>query len=523
MNPAKAIQEASEHIEAAASEIQEIKQKASAIVTREDEVSEEIDQAQKIIKSREPVERGFGPEAKGGTEEAREDLKQALQNLERVEMGLKDVYSELESEINDELDAVGQLRNLLVGIKSGKYVIPAQDAETVASEASKAEDQIELSQKQIDEILSEAREAKKLSERVNSIAENVFSSASNLRERSDEISEGLEEVISGLEHMNTQMNSEVESEERRKFLKTAASAGAVMSLSGCMGFDFDPPMPEGSSSVESKESSKEETITYNVEARADSNHDLQSLVSTAVAYWERNSVRYAGRNVEFEASSTPDTIIYFMDEVSKCGRAPEGTDIVGCTRSRGSEVRIETGHSNEVTLRTIKHEFGHVLGLTHSDDPQSIMSGDPADRIENYSQRQEALNLANKGVEMFNEAGKRYKESAELYKSEDFRKSGSVMEEAENRYSNSVKHFNKAKNVCDSLNAAEAQASIEEWVELVNHMKNASKSFVEHIEAYLHQDRELMEQKYKQYRKQHDKAEDVDPTSISKIQRQLKL
>jgi hypothetical protein len=37
VNPAKAIQEASEHIEAAASEIQEIKQKASAIVTREDE------------------------------------------------------------------------------------------------------------------------------------------------------------------------------------------------------------------------------------------------------------------------------------------------------------------------------------------------------------------------------------------------------------------------------------------------------------------------------------------------------
>jgi hypothetical protein len=110
-------------------------------------VSEEIDQAQKIIKSREPVERGFGPEANDRNDEAREDLKQALQNLERVEMGLKDVYSELESEINDELDALGQLRNLLKGIGSGKYVIPAQDAETVASEASKAEEQIELSQK----------------------------------------------------------------------------------------------------------------------------------------------------------------------------------------------------------------------------------------------------------------------------------------------------------------------------------------------------------------------------------------
>ncbi|MCO8254531.1 hypothetical protein NKF26_12030 [Haladaptatus sp. AB618] len=113
------------------------------------------------------------------------------------------------------------------------------------------------------------------------------------------------------------------------------------------------------------------------------NHrNFKPLVREALDYWEENDSRYGDYEVNYTIANDsryPDILVEFVQDIPKCndttravGCAPmiNGTDRVSSMET----VRIETGYTNESTLQTLKHEFGHTHGLEHGEEPMPLMN-----------------------------------------------------------------------------------------------------------------------------------------------------
>jgi hypothetical protein len=124
-----------------------------------------------------------------------------------------------------------------------------------------------------------------------------------------------------------------------------------------------------------------ETVTVTV----DGTDRERALVADGLAYWAENADQYAGFGVDFrvlDPGSTPadgpDVRVTFVETVTNCdgeysaGCAPRLNASTSVDRPAG--VQIQRGFANESTRLVVQHEIGHVLGLTHSDQPQSVMA-----------------------------------------------------------------------------------------------------------------------------------------------------
>lgn len=135
---------------------------------------------------------------------------------------------------------------------------------------------------------------------------------------------------------------------------------------------------------------RERVLTVAVDATAtDAARDHRALVREALDYWETNADRYAGFPIEYElagnasgaggANESADLVVAFVPVVDDCGT--EG-HAAGCAPvltdrrqvDRPVRVRVRTGLSNRSTVRVLKHEFGHTLGLAHGDEPAEVMA-----------------------------------------------------------------------------------------------------------------------------------------------------
>lgn len=125
-----------------------------------------------------------------------------------------------------------------------------------------------------------------------------------------------------------------------------------------------------------------ETVTVTV----DGTDRERALVASALAYWETNASEHAGFSVSFRvlgpdttpSTNGPDVSVAFVETVTACGNSsyPAGCAprINGSASfERPATVQIQRGFSDDSTELVVQHEAGHLLGLGHGDEPQSVM------------------------------------------------------------------------------------------------------------------------------------------------------
>jgi hypothetical protein len=127
------------------------------------------------------------------------------------------------------------------------------------------------------------------------------------------------------------------------------------------------------------------TLVVGISNEVNDSREFEPLVAEAIAYWEATTEQYAGYEVDYRLdpdAEDPDFEVRFVASIDECGT--EDGHPAGCApviEKRGQfdpthDVRIQGGFSDSSTLEVLKHEFGHTLGLTHDDEPQSVMAAE---------------------------------------------------------------------------------------------------------------------------------------------------
>lgn len=116
----------------------------------------------------------------------------------------------------------------------------------------------------------------------------------------------------------------------------------------------------------------------------ESSLDLESQTSSAIQYWENNGSQYADYQVDFvlePQADNPDLVVEFTDGIVFCGSDVELSVYYGCAplisgddRVRNEDMEIDATMGPRNLQLTLRHEFGHVLGLNHSSQPYRYMS-----------------------------------------------------------------------------------------------------------------------------------------------------
>jgi len=141
------------------------------------------------------------------------------------------------------------------------------------------------------------------------------------------------------------------------------------------------PTTDGEQAVENPWG--KQTVTVAVRNEVNQSRTLDPLVDQTLAYWNDEGSEYANYNVTFVRATDgrdPDIVVELVGQITEC--EDEDTDsTVGCAPLLDQQdvpedparVEVVAGYSNESTETILRHEFGHVLGIEHGEEPMPTM------------------------------------------------------------------------------------------------------------------------------------------------------
>ena len=216
-----------------------------------------------------------------------------------------------------------------------------------------------------------------------------------------------------------------------------------------------------------------ETVTIRVDQNTDTAHDLRAVTRETLAFWETNSERYAGFAVGFEMVETgeADLVVTYADSPQGCSDVAVSSErVLGCAPVLGPDTSVPEPTVARVVagsrpvgqiLTTTKHELGHVLGLTHADEPREVMSSRPADRLRLYDRRIELQETAVAAAEQTSAANATYSDAVDRWNASDYAEAVPVFEQAREAYTDAMGQFETARAAAEAFEQAQVTETVD--------------------------------------------------------------
>lgn len=126
-----------------------------------------------------------------------------------------------------------------------------------------------------------------------------------------------------------------------------------------------------------------DTVTVAVDDSLNQSRDISPLVNETLAYWNEHANTYGDYAVEFQYTTDTlraDIVVELVTEIPECGPEQENKTVgcaplleTGTTAAAQETVEVVAGYTDETTRQILKHEFGHVLGIEHDEEPMPTM------------------------------------------------------------------------------------------------------------------------------------------------------
>ncbi|WP_181692311.1 matrixin family metalloprotease [Natronomonas sp. LN261] len=164
----------------------------------------------------------------------------------------------------------------------------------------------------------------------------------------------------------------------------AGGSGPASAPNGTDGPDAERASPDTAASATNPWGKP--TLTVGVVNTAGPWRDVTDHVADSIGYWERNDAAYGRYEVDYDLepnASDPDIVVKYVGDVRECG-LPDRDHVAGFAPRITAEnppdpperICVRAGATNGSTRHVIKHEFGHLLGIRHGEQPADLMSPD---------------------------------------------------------------------------------------------------------------------------------------------------